>query len=215
LKRYQDITDPSLAKALAHPLRTRILATLENRIASPSEIAEELDVSLGVISYHVRRLQALKFLKLVKRVPRRGAVEHYYTTIAGPEVSNKTWRATPTIVKHAAVSATLQDIGAQASAAVNSGGFDHESSHISRSPVIVDEQGWEAIARELDALMPRIQKIEAQSHQRLLRNDHQNERQAVVTMMLFSPAPASPGAEPSHHKQSRRRRQRTRRSAAF
>lgn len=209
MKRYQDITDPALAKALAHPLRTRILATLENRTASPSQIAEELDVPLGVVSYHVRRLKALKFLKLVKRVPRRGAVEHYYTTVAGPEMSNRTWRSTPTIVKHAAVSATLEDIGAQASAAVNAGGFDHDASHISRTPVIVDEKGWQAIARELDSLMPRIEKIEAQSHQRLVRNDHQDERQAVVTMMLFSPAPVTPGDEPSHHKQSRRRRART------
>ena len=69
MKHYQDITDPSLAKALAHPLRTRILAALEDRTASPSELADELDAPLGIVSYHVRRLTALGFLKLVKRVP--------------------------------------------------------------------------------------------------------------------------------------------------
>ncbi|MDQ2895534.1 MAG: helix-turn-helix domain-containing protein, partial [Actinomycetota bacterium] len=44
MKPYQDITDPSVAKALAHPLRLRILAALEQRTASPSQLAAELDV---------------------------------------------------------------------------------------------------------------------------------------------------------------------------
>jgi hypothetical protein len=33
LRPHQDITDPRLAKALAHPTRTRILAALEGRTA--------------------------------------------------------------------------------------------------------------------------------------------------------------------------------------
>lgn len=205
MKRYQDITDPSLAKALAHPIRTRVLAALDNRVASPSELAEELDIPIGVISYHVRRLQSLKFLKLVKRVPRRGAVEHYYTTVAGPQMSNKTWSTAPTVVKHAAVTSTLEDIGAQAIAAVNAGGFDYDEAHISRTPMIVDEKGWKEVARELDALIPRLEKIEAQSRKRLLGSDHQTERPATVSLLLFSPAPTTPDAEISRHSPAKRR----------
>src|SRR4051794_37828743 len=70
--------DPRLIKVFAHPLRVRILAILEQRVASPSEIAGELDASLGVVSYHVRRLEALGLIKLVRTTPRRGAVEHHY-----------------------------------------------------------------------------------------------------------------------------------------
>jgi hypothetical protein len=32
---WHDITDPDVAKALAHPLRTHILASLEDRTANP------------------------------------------------------------------------------------------------------------------------------------------------------------------------------------
>jgi DNA-binding transcriptional ArsR family regulator len=184
LKRYQDITDPSVAKALTHPLRTRILAALDDKTASPSEIAEELNAPLGVVSYHVRRLHALRFLKLVKRVQRRGAVEHYYTTVAGPHVTSDAWHSTPTIVKHKAISGALAEIGAQAAGAVETGGWDRDDIHISRTPVVVDEKGWKAIARELDALLPRIAKIEAESENRL-RNDHQGERRATIALMLF------------------------------
>jgi DNA-binding transcriptional ArsR family regulator len=210
LKRYQDITDPSIAKALAHPLRTRILAALENRTASPTELAGELDAPLGVVSYHVRRLHALRFLKLVKRVPRRGAVEHYYTTIAGPRITDEAWRATPTIVKQATITAALAELGSQASAAVGSGGFDSPTSHLTRTPVTVDDQGWRELSRELSALLPRIQKIEAESHKRLLKNDHQDEQRATVGLMLFAPEVAVPAAPPA----PARRRQRSRSASA-
>jgi DNA-binding transcriptional ArsR family regulator len=194
LKRYQDITDPSVAKALAHPLRTRILAALENRTASPTQLADELEAPLGVVSYHVRRLHALRFLKLVKRVPRRGAVEHYYTTVAGPRITDEAWLTTPTIVKQATISAALAELGAQASAAVGGGGFDEAGSHLTRTPVVIDAQGWQEIAKELAAVVPKIQKIEAESQKRLVRNDHQDEQRATVGLLFFRSEPAVPPA---------------------
>jgi DNA-binding transcriptional ArsR family regulator len=211
VKRYQDIADPALAKALAHPLRTRILAVLENRTASPSEIAEELDAPLGVVSYHVRRLHALRFLKLVKRVPRRGAVEHYYTTIAGPTITNSAWRLTPTIVKQAMVNAALTEIASSVTAAADNGGFEAGEAHLSRSPLIVDQQGWEELAQELDGLVARIQRIEADSQKRLAREDHHAEQLATVVLMLFHSGPQAPAdgaAEPTPRRRASRNGQR-------
>lgn len=205
MKQYQDITNPSLAKALAHPLRTRILAALEDRTASPSELAAELDAPLGVLSYHVRRLSALGFLKLVKRVPRRGAVEHYYTATAGPRITSLTWGETPTIVKQATVAAALQEIGSHVNAAVGAGGFEQAESHLSRSPVTVDEKGWQALARELDGLLARIQKIEAESGKRLLHAQHQGEQPATVVLMLFNSPAEVPAAGPRERRPVGRR----------
>jgi DNA-binding transcriptional ArsR family regulator len=192
VKRYRDITDPSLAKALAHPLRTSILSALEDRTASPSELANELGAPLGVISYHVRRLHALRFLKLVKRVPRRGAVEHYYTSVAGPRITSSAWGSTPTIVKQATISAALEEIGARVNAAAQAGGFEPTESHLSRSPVTVDDEGWKQIARELDALIGRLREIETASEKRLAEADHRDEQRASVVLMLFNAAAESP-----------------------
>jgi DNA-binding transcriptional ArsR family regulator len=189
LKRYQDIADPSLAKALAHPMRTRILSALESRTASPSELADELEAPLGVVSYHVRRLHALHFLKLVKRVARRGAVEHYYTTVAGPTITDIAWGSAPTIVKRAMIGATLNTIAASVGDAVNSGGFDQAEIHVSRTPILVDEQGWKEVARELEALLGRIEEIETQSQRRRGRSDDdEDEQQATVVLMLYNSA---------------------------
>ena len=193
MKPFQDITDPALAKALAHPLRTRILAGLEDRTASPSELAAELEAPLGVLSYHVRRLEALKLVKLVKRVPRRGAVEHYYTAVARPRITSATWAKTPRIVKEATVRAAVDQVFHVVSDAASMGGFDSDESHLTRLPVSLDAEGWKAIAGELDALHERIKKIESDSQKRLVKSDHRDEQHATVVLMLFSSPSASPG----------------------
>ena len=202
---WHDITDPDLAKALAHPLRTRILAALDGRTASPSELADELDASLGVVSYHVRRLEALGFLKLVKREPRRGAVEHYYSTTGRPRITNVAWGKLPTIVKDASIKAAVEQIGAYVAAGAAEGGFNAADAHITRNPVTVDSKGWHALARELDNLVARIEKIEAASKQRLARAEHADEQEATVVLMLFnSPTDVSDPVAASHHRKPAR-----------
>lgn len=186
MRQYRDITDPSLAKALVHPLRTRILGALEGgRMASPSELADEFDVSIEVVSYHVRRLAALRFLKLVKRVPRRGALEHYYTAIAAPMITSEVWGATPSIVKQVAVSSGLQEISRHVNAGAVAGGFEESEAHMTRTPVIVDRTGFNQIARELDALLVRIEQIEAESAKRLAGANRPEEFAANAVLLLF------------------------------
>lgn len=68
-----------LASALNHPIRARILAHLrDNDEASPGQLAKAWGIDVGVVSYHVRKLASLRFVYLVRRVQRRGAIEHRY-----------------------------------------------------------------------------------------------------------------------------------------
>lgn len=69
-----------LGRALGHPLRVEILtALLRMDEASPRELAELLGQPLGTVSYHVRYLVTLDMLQLERMVPRRGAVQHFYS----------------------------------------------------------------------------------------------------------------------------------------
>ena len=45
-----------VAKAFAHPLRVQILIILNERVASPNVLSQELDRSLNLVAYHVRVL---------------------------------------------------------------------------------------------------------------------------------------------------------------
>lgn len=77
-----DVT--TFSRAMTHPIRRRILEQLPDEGGgSPSDLAQHLGVSTGAISYHFRKLAALRLIKLKKRVPRRGAVEHYYVRASG------------------------------------------------------------------------------------------------------------------------------------
>ncbi len=187
MKPYSDINDPRLIKALAHPLRVRVLSVLETReMASPNELADELGVSLGVMSYHVRRLHALGFLELMKRTPRRGAIEHHYRAKARPHVTDEGWAETPAIVKRAMVGATLQQISSYVNAAASQGGFDRGDAHLTRNVLTLDAKGWAELAGEMSTWLETLGRIEAESTARVEESgDADAAKQGSVVMMLF------------------------------
>jgi DNA-binding transcriptional ArsR family regulator len=78
VSRVPNIDDPRYVKALSHPLRVRILALLQERTASPRELAEWLDATLGTVSYHVRTLHDFGLIELVRTTQVRGAIAHHY-----------------------------------------------------------------------------------------------------------------------------------------
>ncbi len=203
MKPYADVTESRVVKALAHPLRAQILAALEDRVASPNELSQELGGDLGSVSYHVRRLVHLGFLKQVRQTPRRGAIEHYYTAIARPRITDAAWANVPTIVKRAMVDATLESVGRYVTAAAATGGFDVADAHLTRSPITVDAQGWRELAAELGAMTERVVAIQRESAERLAVSDG-NQAEATVVLMLFdttdvaAPRPAARASSNGH-----------------
>jgi DNA-binding transcriptional ArsR family regulator len=207
LRTLHDITDPRLVKALAHPLRIRILAILEDRVASPSEIAEQLDAPLGNVSYHVRQLAELGLISLVRETPVRGTLEHHYKAEIRPRITDKAWSAAPDIVKHATVSATLEQIGVNVNRAAAEGGFSKDNAHLSRIPLVLDSEGWNEIAGELNSLLDRVERIQRAANKRLLKADHQGEIRGELVSMLFETLEAevpSGGAKRARRKTSAR-----------
>ena len=188
MKPNADITDHRVVKALAHPLRVSILQILDKRTASPSELAEELGAPLGNVSYHVRQLASFGLIKLVKRTPRRGAIEHHYKAQPRRDVTDAAWARVPEIVKQATVSAALADVGERVAAAASAGGFSRADAHLSRTELSLDEEGWTALAQELLALLKRVDEIEAESRERQGPDAHADEKTAALILMLFQPA---------------------------
>jgi DNA-binding transcriptional ArsR family regulator len=93
---------------LSHPVRAAVLGILADRVASPSEITRELDgPSLGVVSYHVRCLEARGLIKLVRKKPRRGAIEHYYRALE-VDISDEEWAALPDVLKRPLIGVVLR-----------------------------------------------------------------------------------------------------------
>jgi DNA-binding transcriptional ArsR family regulator len=202
-----DITDPRIAKAYAHPLRIHILSMLDDRVSSPSEIANELGAPLTHVSYHVRQLASLGLIKLVRTTPRRGAVEHHYTAQIRPTITDSAWGQMPEIVKRNFVTGWIEQAGANIAAAEAEGGFDREDAHISRTPFELDEKGWTAMAREFTKTLERIEKIAADAAERIKKDpDHESFRATAMLMLFEGPSAAAGLPEDAGIRRHKRRR---------
>ena len=184
-----DITDPLVVKAYAHPLRIEILGLLDNRVASPRQIATELGTGLSATSYHVRQLAAAKLIRLVRRRQVRGAVEHLYTANVRPTITDAGWARVPPIVKHAYLGGKIAQIGKEVAVAAEQGGFDHEDMHLTRTSVRLTPDGWKAAAEILTRALEEIDALAAKAASRDQEESEAEERNAIAVMMLFESAP--------------------------
>ena len=175
MKPITNIDDPRYVKAMSHPLRVRILALLDERVASPVELAGWLGATLGTVAYHVRTLERMGLVELVRETRVRGAVEHHYRSCGRPRVSDEAWAAAPPIAKQAAVGSSLQTIDAYARAASAAGGFDHGNSHLSRTSLTLDARGWSDVSRACVRLLAQVDRIEEASRERIERNPESGE----------------------------------------
>jgi DNA-binding transcriptional ArsR family regulator len=188
-ERRAALSDPQLIKALAHPMRTRILGLLDERIASPRQLSRKLDAPLQNVSYHVRELAKLGLIKLVRTTKRRGAIEHHYTAAAAPRVSDEAWSELPPIVRDRMTAAWLSEIFKQVKDAGAGGGFLADDTHLSRTQLVLDEKGRKALAKELEATIQRVDRIHEQARERLGSNPDAEQRMALV-MLRFDDAAA-------------------------
>lgn len=191
-----NIDDPRVVKAIAHPLRVRLLGLLDGRTASPSELAAELGAPLGNVAYHIRTLYRLGFLELVKRTPRRGAVEHHYRALERPTVSDEAWAAASTAVKEALLGAALQQVGGYVSQAAQQGGFARPDAHLTRTAVELDEEGWHELAACLGHVLERVDEIESASRARR-EHGHAPALHVGVVLMQFEARPPAAEAGPA------------------
>jgi len=185
---HDDITDPRVAKAMAHPLRVRILNKLDQRVASPSEISEELGVELTHVSYHVRKLASLGLVELVRRTPRRGAIEHHYRAKVRPKITHSVWSDLPTPVKRAMIGASIDQAGELIEQAAGEGGFDRPDIHLTRNPLQLDEKGWKAVTAALDDLLAKVSEIADDCATRAA--DGKAELSPATLLMMFFEGPA-------------------------
>jgi DNA-binding transcriptional ArsR family regulator len=191
-KQPASLVDPRLAKALSHPMRGRILSILNERVASPNEIAEMIDERLPNVSYHVRALQSLGCIELVSTAQRRGAIEHYYRALVRPLFSDRDWKRLPPSARQAISDVGLQMIWADTSEAMTTGTFEKRSDrHLSRTPLSLDEEGWREVNALLGELQAHAERIAAKSAKRLAKSSDE----AIPTRLVLMHFESTPTEE--------------------
>jgi len=201
---YRALDHRALVRALAHPLRARILSALEQRTASPRELADELEAPLGNVSYHVRRLLDLELIRLVRETPRRGAIEHHYEATDSIRVTDQVWGGSTGIARRSMAAAAIEEIGqtVTAAAAAAAGGFDDEGARLTRLPLALDRAGWDEVASALAELSERVESIARSAGDRAAGEASEGLREAGVVTMLFE----SPQQAPTERRGARSKR---------
>ena len=195
--------DTKLMKALAHPLRQKILIALSERVASPSELADELGEPLGNVSYHVRMLVDLGCIELVSTTPRRGALEHHYKAVVRPFFDDAAYSTFPTSTKRALMSDTLRDLWADVGAAAEAATFDEEKAHLARHALTLDEQGLAEISALMAQTTERIHEIRKASAGRLGKNRKSDQAiETVVATLAFRAGETSGSSKPKRRKKA-------------
>jgi DNA-binding transcriptional ArsR family regulator len=182
-----------LAKALAHPLRVRILTSLHKGISSPNQLAQELGEPLGNVSYHVKTLLEYDCVELVKTEPRRGAVEHFYRATERAFFSDDEWAKIPASARKGISGVTLQSIGQDATEALIAGTINARTdSHLTHTPLLVDERGWSELASLLAETQNRAVEIQQEAAGRLAEAKTEPIPTKLAILHFESPEKSAP-----------------------
>jgi hypothetical protein len=158
-----------------HPIQLKALTILTERVASPKEIAIELGLTkagAGRVSHHLRELEKGQLIEEVRTEPRRGAVEHYFTAVQRPIVTEKEFQSW-TIEQREEFSRYIilcmaRDFGM----ALEYRTLDADanvSRHLTRTPLHLDSQGFSDLHAAYMNLFDRTFQIQAESDERRSR----------------------------------------------
>jgi DNA-binding transcriptional ArsR family regulator len=143
-----ELISPQLAAAMSHPTRVRAMTILNERTASPRQIATEIDEPLNNVTYHVNQLRDLGCIKLVRTESTRGGrvLERFYEAAQRSYFDEEAWEVLGERERLDIVGAILKIVANDFAVSMASGAFaSEEGPHISRSALQVDAEGWQEI----------------------------------------------------------------------
>jgi DNA-binding transcriptional ArsR family regulator len=173
-----------VARAMAHPLRVRILEMLSEGDASPVEIALEMDGdkrNLNNVNYHVKVLRDLGCVKKLRLEPVRGTFKTIYRSRMRVMFSDLCWASLNEQVRSGISLTMLRNIVRRTGDAIEANTFDRKDDrHLSLQTVPVDWSGWDELRELMAATMTEVDAIASRAAAR------RNEKfPATVTLLNF------------------------------
>lgn len=191
----------SLAKALANPLRVKILVELNKRVMSPSQFAEEFPrYSLSKVSQHFRQLEKYGCIEEVEQKiggKRRGGIEHYFQAIRRAFFDQSSWAGLPESIRSGVTGETFTTYIERVAQAIEAGTIDiRDDRHFSWIAVRYDQQAWDEMIEGTDALFERAQELQVEAALRMAESGEE-PIPATVAFACFE-SPSETGRSPAH-----------------
>lgn len=174
----------AMAVAMSHPLRVRILYAMNSpeRRCSATDISEQTGVDVRRLSYHMRELAALGFIKQVDEKQVRGSLEKIYAPIQRLEAWDQEYVTMPPALKQILNASFLKTGVFALGAAINDGTFDaRDDSIIGQDSFWADERGAQEAMAILDDALRGLLEVEENAKARLAET---GEDGFIVNYML-------------------------------
>jgi DNA-binding transcriptional ArsR family regulator len=186
-KQTPPLVDPRLLKALAHPTRVHILDILSEGPSSPVRMMRRMEnISLNLVSHHVKVLRDLGCIELIGTVPKRGAREHMYRARERQFFSAEEWEAIEPKSRQPITSVLLRMISEDAGRSLAEGKFDEmPDNHLSRAPIELDGAGWAEVVGSLARALDEVLEAHARSAERVYESGEELMVARVVMMQFL------------------------------
>jgi DNA-binding transcriptional ArsR family regulator len=180
------VVSQRLAKALAHPLRVRILVELNKRPMSPAQYTNEVGgASLSQVSKQFRQLEKLGCIELVGKASggqRRGATEHFFQATQQSLFDESNWSSLPMSVRGEVTGVTFTTYIERLAQAAEAGTLDaRDDRHLTWTGMHFDHQAWEQVIAAIDALFRHSIALRIKAAGRMVESD---EAPIAVTVAL-------------------------------
>lgn len=193
-KKPPTLTNPRLAAAMTHPIRLQTMTALAERTATPRQIAEQIGEPINNVAYHVNILARLGCVELIETRPAGGGrvAEHVYRATQMAYFDDDAWAQLGDQEKLNVVAVIMQQVTVDVAKAMASGTFyEPDDNHLSRSPMVVDQEGWRETIELLDETLDRLAAIQERVDE---RSDGTEEtlHTKVAILHFHSPGSAPP-----------------------
>jgi DNA-binding transcriptional ArsR family regulator len=183
---------PELLSVLTHQTRLHLIGVLIYRAASPKELAAELKCSVRHVMYHLEKLEELGMVELV-RVDTNAAngrsAEHFFRATRRPWFDRDTWKRIEG-PKAGVTAAIMGLINEDIAKAITGGTFDGEENHISRTELVVDEEGYQELVAFMASTLEGLFGIKERAANRI-KPDTETVMTMVHLIQFDLPAPGS------------------------
>lgn len=178
-----------LLRAGWHPIQIKALTILTERIASPKEIAAELNLEAARnANYHIKELERRGLIELDHTEPRRGVIEHFYKAIRPLMVlagDAKRMSFEERLILSCWIISLIND---DLLMAVVTRTIDQRTDrHLTRSPLRLDEEGYADLIEEYRTAFHEIAEIKSESEERLAASS--DEGMPCSAMLACFPVP--------------------------
>jgi DNA-binding transcriptional ArsR family regulator len=162
------LIDPRILKAQSHPIRAEILNILSEGPNSPSRMHRRMEAgSLQVVCHHIKILREVELIELVRIREHGGRKEHIYSAIKRQYFNLDEWLAVDPKFRDPLIGTILRQISDDTGRAAAEGRFsEFPDSHLSRSPIELDAEGWMEVVDALEVALERILEAHARSKER-------------------------------------------------